>query len=343
MIRRLMKLFTAVLSSCLLLSGCTMIKTQAAYTVYPVGFLIGRLAGETITAKTIQTESIVQRSQIRGDYEEILNDSEVFFHIGLLEPYLNVYSSEINALPLTKIDLSTMNAVYDFQRYSQVVTDGEISYVEMPYYRGDAFEMIDTDIQDLYLWTDPIAMLSMAKNIRDWLIQTYPDEKPVYEENFKKLETDLINLDAQYQALATANENNNKVIRFVTISASFGNWQKTYGFQVYPVILSKYGALPNEEQLALIEERIRTDGVRYIAYEPNMTDDMIELFNRVEDDLKLTRVELSNLSSLTASEANAGKDYLSIMYENLSALETMTEDRVQAVPEDGLIETGTEN
>ena len=118
MIRRLMKLFTAVLSSCLLLSGCTMIKTQAAYTVYPVGFLIGRLAGETITAKTIQTESIVQRSQIRGDYEEILNDSEVFFHIGLLEPYLNVYSSEINALPLTKIDLSTMNAVYDFQRYS---------------------------------------------------------------------------------------------------------------------------------------------------------------------------------------------------------------------------------
>ena len=56
-----------------------------------------------------------------------------------------------------------------------------------------------------------------------------------------------------------------------------------------------------------------------------MTDDMVTLFNRIEDDLGLRRVELSNLSSLTGSES--GKDYLSIMYENLNALETMTEDR----------------
>jgi ABC-type Zn uptake system ZnuABC Zn-binding protein ZnuA len=109
------------------------------------------------------------------------------------------------------------------------------------------------------------------------------------------------------------------------MTASFGNWQKTYGFQVYPVILSKYGVLPNAKQLELIEERIRTDGVKYIVYEPNMTDDMVTLFNRIEDDLGLRRVELSNLSSLTGSES--GKDYLSIMYENLNALETMTEDR----------------
>jgi hypothetical protein len=64
-----------------------------------------------------------------------------------------------------------------------------------------------------------------------------------------------------------------------------------------------------------------------------MTEDMIELFNRVEDDLGLTRVELSNLSSLTDSEAEAGKDYLSIMYENLSVLETMVEDRMPAAEE----------
>ena len=34
---------------------------------------------------------------------------------------------------------------------------------------------------------------------------------------------------------------NQKSIRFVSMTASFGNWQKTYGFQVYPIILSKYG------------------------------------------------------------------------------------------------------
>ena len=302
-----------------------MIRSQVAYTVYPVGFLLQRLAGDTITAKSVQTDEIVQRAQLREDYEELLSDSQVFMHIGQLEPYLTVYSSEINQLANEQLDLSTLNAVYDFQRYTQVIADGEITYVESPYSRGEEFQMIDTDIQDLYLWTDPIAMLSMAKDIRDWLIATYPDEKSIYEVNFTRLETDLINLDAQYQALATANEKNNKVIRFVSMTASFGNWQKTYGFQVYPVILSKYGVLPNAKQLELIEERIRTDGVKYIVYEPNMTDDMVTLFNRIEDDLGLRRVELSNLSSLTGSES--GKDYLSIMYENLNALETMTEDR----------------
>lgn len=302
-----------------------MIRSQVAYTVYPVGFLLQRLAGDTITAKSVQNDEIVQRAQLREDHKEILSDSQVFMHIGQLEPYLTVYSSEINQLANEQLDLSTLNAVYDFQRYTQVIADGEITYVESPYYRGEEFQMIDTDIQDLYLWTDPIAMLSMAKDIRDWLIATYPDEKSIYEVNFTRLETDLINLDAQYQALATANEKNDKVIRFVSMTASFGNWQKTYGFQVYPVVLSKYGVLPNSKQLELIEERIRTDGVKYIVYEPNMTDDMVSLFNRIEDDLGLRRVELSNLSSLTGSES--GKDYLSIMYENLNALETMTEDR----------------
>ena len=109
--------------------------------------------------------------------------------------------------------------------------------------------------------------------------------------------------------------------------ASFGNWQKTYGFQVYPVILSKFGALPNDEQLDLIKTRIKNDNVKYIVYEPNMTPDMIELFNNLEEELKLTRVELSNLSSLTQSQKNDGKDYISIMYENLSVLETMAKER----------------
>jgi ABC-type Zn uptake system ZnuABC Zn-binding protein ZnuA len=322
-------LFAAAIA-CSGLSACTSVKQQAAYTVYPIGFLIERLAGDTVKAASIQDSSIVQRATIRSDYQDILKQSQVFMHIGQLEPYLSMYSTSISSTISNELDLSTLNAVYDFKRYTSVETDGEITYVEGPYYKGDAFNMIDTDKQDLYLWTDPIAMLSMAKDIRQWLETTYPDNIQLYEDNFTKLETDLINLDAQYQALATANESGNKVIKFVTMTASFGNWQKVYGFQVYPVILSKYGALPNSVQLDLIESRIKADGVRYIVYEPNMTDDMIELFNKVQEDLNLTRVELSNLSSLTQDEDNEGKDYLSIMYENLSTLQTMTEDRTDS-------------
>ena len=320
------------------LSGCGGERNTIAYTVYPIGFLVNRLTGGSVAAESVQNDVIVQRATVRSDWERVLGRAAVFLHIGQLEPYYAMYSADFNTMVPNQIDLSVLNAVYDFQRYTEVVSDGEITYIESPYYRGDEFNLIDTDSKDLYLWMDPIAMLSMAKDIRSWLISTYPDERNNIEDNFVTLENDLINLDAQYQALAASNLANNREIRFVSMTASFGNWQKTYGFQVYPIILSKYGALPNEQQLALIEKRIQEDNVRYIVYEENMTEDMIELFNRVQEDLSLTRVELSNLSSLTGGESDSGKDYLSIMYENLAVLETMAVDRTVPEPEETINE-----
>lgn len=327
------KILLKLLASLLLassLTGCSETKTSIAYTVYPIGWLVDRLTGSTEYSVSIQEDEIVQRAQIRDDYAQILADSALFLYIGDLEPYRTVYADAIKTAlgSSSSIDLSVMNAVYDFQRYTPVYIEGEdTTYVESPYYRDDSMDSIDMDAKDLYLWIDPIAMLSMAKDIRDWLVSYYPDSKDTINSNFDKLQTDLINLDAQYQALATRNDTEGKEIRFVTMTASFGNWQKTYGFQVYPIILSKYGVLPNETQLQVIEDRIARDGVQYIVYEPNMTDDMIALFDRVQNDLDLTRVELSNLSSLSQDQDDQGKDYLSIMYENLSVLETMRQDR----------------
>ncbi len=318
----LIKCITILLAAATL-TGCAAERTTIAYTVYPIGFLVNRLTGGSVAAESVQEDAIVQRAVVKSDWKDIVSRAQVFMHIGQLEPYYGMYSSDFTSLVPDQVDLSVLNAVYDFQRYTEVETDGKNTYLESPYYRGDEFSMIDTDTRDLYLWIDPIAMLSMAKDIRAWLTATYPDERMLIEENFETLENDLINLDAQYQALSTSNQVNHKQIRFVSMTASFGNWQKTYGFQVYPVILSKYGALPNEKQLALIEKRIQEDGVKFIVYEENMTEDMVELFNRVEEDLSLTRVELSNLSSLTPGDIDSGKDYLSIMYENLAVLETM--------------------
>ena len=319
--------FLLALCLCLQLAGCAAVRTRITYTVYPLRYLIERLSGSEIPLESIQEgNTLVQRAQIRPDYRTVLDNSAVFFHIGTLEPYLTVYDGEIRANGVYSYDLSSMNAVYDFKRYTRITAEGEILYTESDYYEGDAFALTDTDTKDLNLWTDPIVMYSMAKNICDWLVRNYPDREAVFRENLKKLENDLIELDANYQALSTELVKGNKVIRFVSMTASFGNWQKAYGFQVYPVMLSKYGILPNEQQLAVIREKIRQDNVHFIAYEPNMTPDMTALFDRLQMELGLKRVELSNLSSLSGHEAETGQDYLSVMYENLATLDTMKED-----------------
>ncbi|MCR5794895.1 MAG: zinc ABC transporter substrate-binding protein [Solobacterium sp.] len=323
-----MKKITAMIMSAVLsitlLSGCSVVRSGIAYTIYPIGYLIDRLAGSTVNAYSVQDETqLIQRAALKSDALENLDTAEVFFHIGTLEPYLAVYGKKIEESGCEDQDLSALNAIYQFKRYTQVISDGNVSYIEGPYYRGSEFDLIDTDTLDLCLWNDPIAMLSMSKSIFAWLKKAYPEDAEKFSANLERLETDLINLDAQYQALATSLVTNNQEIRFVSMTASFGNWQKTYGFQVYPVVLSKYGVLPNKDQLDSIKARILADGVKYIVYEPNMTEDMIALFDELESELSLTRVELSNLSSLTKAEEDAGKDYLSVMYENLNVLETM--------------------
>ena len=310
----------------MMLTGCIETKRYIAYSVYPVGYLINRIAGDKVNTISIQTDEMVQVSNIVDNYEEILKDSTYFFHIGKLEPYLDLYSNEITETGVEIVDLSVLNSIYKFQRYTLVYVDGKESYVEGPYYNSELFDKIDTNDNDLMLWMDPIGMLSMANDIYQLLSTNYVEGATAFKDNYSKLESDLIGLDASYQNLSTRLKKENKTIKFVSISASFGNWQKAYGFQIYPVCLSKYGALPSDEELEIIKKRFIDDEVKYIAYEPNMTEDMLNLFNQLETELGLTRVNLNNVSSLTVSQSANNKDYLSLMYENLNVLENMATD-----------------
>lgn len=331
--KRLLKYFLCLCMCLPFLVGCVNVRTKVAYTIYPVAYLIQRIGGDAAEIVSIQADpySIVENAKIADSYQEILNDASVLFHIGELEPYLDVYSEGIKKSGAENVDLSAMNAVYSFKRYTPVTINEEVTFVESSYYKGEAFDLVDTLQKDLNLWMDPIAMLSMAGDIRDWFTEHYPERSADFAKNYTVLENDLVNIDAQYQKLSTDMFKNGKRIAFVSMTPSFGNWQKTYGIEVYPVMLSRYGVLPTEKQLEIIRNRIVNDRVRYIAYEPNMTAEMVKLFNTLEEELGLIRVDLSNLSSLSASEAKAGKDYLSIMYENLSVLQTMEEARSSAV------------
>ncbi|NLH63829.1 MAG: zinc ABC transporter solute-binding protein [Erysipelotrichaceae bacterium] len=324
-----------LLAACLclpLFTACSPAKRTIAYSIYPIGWLLNVISGNTLSTVTVQSEeqpAVVQSAVLKSNYRDLLKSSKAFFHIGGLEPYLSVMGKTISDSGTDEEDLSSMNAVYNFNRYSAVIADGEKKYIESAYYEGKVFDNIDMMSKDLCFWNDPISMLSMAKNIRDWLQKTYPANADVYQNNYLKLQTELIDLDSKYQEYGAALSQKKQMISFVTVTASYGSWQKTYGFHVYPLVLSKYGVLPNEQQLAAIEARIKKDGVKYIVYESNLNEEMSALFYRVANDLGLSRVDLSNLSALSISQTESGKDYLSIMYENLAGLQTM---KASAIP-----------
>ena len=336
------KLICVLLVLCL--SGCTSAKKYTAYTIYPIGYLLSRIGGNRIEAISVQDKSLVQCANLRADYKEILSDSSVLFHIGNLEPYMDLYDGQIKELgiDLSAGDLSVLNCLYEYKRYTPVVVDGKVSFVEGPYYEGDIFNEIDVYDLDPFIWLSPSGMYCMAKDVYEYLSNNYVEQSSFFAENYKQVADDLIALDASYQALASKLVKENKTIKFVSMTGSFGCWQKDFGFQVYPVCLSKYGAVPSAAQLEAIKARIVNDDVKFIAYEQNLPQEMMNLMVSLEEELGLKRITLHNISSLTSSQVESGKDYLSLMYENLSVLESIATSSYVAPAANQPIETEME-
>ena len=315
------KMFLISLLCFTLLSGCKKEHFQVATTVYPIQYLVERIAGtySNLSVETISENSMIQRAQIKDNYTSILKNSDALFYIGGLEPYMNMYMEDIRENDIDMVDLATKSAIYKFERYTSTVVNGQTTGVETPYYDGELFQTIETYDYDPLLWMDPVAMTSMASDIRDYLVDKYPVYQKIFDENYDQLEMDLARLDADFQSIHDQHKN----IAFVSMTPSFGNWQKSYGIEVYPVILSKYGALPTKDQLEIIKKRIRNDHVRYMAMESNLPEDMVRLREKLIQELGLIPVELNNVSSLKESDQKAGKDYMSIMYKNLETLESI--------------------
>ena len=313
------KLFLVSVLALFLVSGCEEKNPSIATTVYPVQYLVERIGGDDVTVSNITENTMIQRAQIKSSFQDILKDSDALFYIGGLEPYMDLYVEDIRDTGVDMVDLATKSAIYKFERYTSTTIDGITAGTEGPYYEGEEFANLDTYDADPMLWMDPVAMTSMASDIRDYLVQKYPQYKDIFDENYDALELDLARLEADFQAIPDGKMN----ISFVSMTPSFGNWQKSYGIKVYPITLSKYGALPTSDQLAAMKKRIKSDHVRYIAIEQNLSEDMEKLQQQLIDELALIPVNLNNLSSISSEDKKASKDYLTIMYDNLKALESI--------------------
>lgn len=318
--QRILKLLLITLLTTTLVA-CVPSDKKVVVTSYPVEFLVRTLAGERVQVERLYEGNVAQTAVIRSDYEKVLADSNAIFYISELQPYWEVYEKEINneANNLEFIDLAERSVLYDFARYTTIRVDDEQHVVESSYYSPEALANVDMYDKDPFLWMDPLAMTSMARTIKDWLVKNYPDEASIYEERYSQLEINLTHLQADYQNL----RNHSGQILFATVTPSFGNWQRSFNLEVYPLSISKYGVLPNEKLLNDIRARLSSDNVGYIALESGLSKEQLQLYNQIKVEFDLQEIKLKNLFTLTEEDAELNADYFTIMYENLETLESM--------------------
>ncbi len=298
------------------LSGCVNEKATITTTVYAVKYLVEQIAGDKVNVEYISTDEYIQNAKLVKNYDEILSRTTLFLYINELEPYLDVYHDILYSYDCEVIDLANLSAIYGFKRYTKLEVDNVFTFKETDYYEDECFEYVDIYTKDPFIWLDPIAMSSMASTIKDWLKAYYPEDTLTFENNFKELQTTFVRMDAEYQSLKDMLN-----VKIVTVTPCFGNWQKLYGMEIYPLVISKYGVLPTEQQLDVIKNEIIENEVKYIVYDDTLPEMYQELFNQVKDELKLEVIELSSLSILSSDDVEKNKNYITIMYENLTALE----------------------
>ncbi|MBP1047176.1 zinc ABC transporter substrate-binding protein [Enterococcus sp. BWM-S5] len=166
---------------------------------------------------------------------------------------------------------------------------------------------------DPHVWLDPVLAQKEVEEIRDGLIEKYPDKKEAFEKNAAAYIEKLQELDTEYKE-AFANAENKT---FVTQHAAFGYLANQYGLTQESISGISPDQEPSPSRLAQLKEFIDEHHVSVIYFEATASSKVAETL------AKETGVELSvlqTLESLTEDEQKAGKDYISVMQENLEAL-----------------------
>ncbi|HFI0173869.1 TPA: ZinT/AdcA family metal-binding protein [Streptococcus suis] len=182
---------------------------------------------------------------------------------------------------------------------------------------------------DPHVWLSPKRSITLVETIRDGLIAQYPEKKAIFEENAAAYIEKLTDLDAKYyETLSAAKQK-----YFVTQHTAFAYLALDYGLKQVSITGVAADEDPTPSRLAELTEYINKYGIKYIYFEENASKSLAETLAK-ETGVQLD--VLNPLESLTDEDMKNGEDYISVMEDNLAALEkTTSQAGVEILPEEG--------
>lgn len=320
MLIMLLLLLTVTLSAC----GGDEEKGNTIYvTVYPVQFLIEAIAGDTITVERVPG-STVHSESVDWQPKEIIDmkDSDIIFYVNAgLDSYIpNSADSTFKGSNAILIDLS------EAIEYGKVCvsTDHSHSHDETDSDTHDDTPFIcdENSLQeDPHFWLDPVRFLDVARFIKVKLILQYPEQEELFEANFAALEIDLVQLHEDFSLMSVQVE---KPIIATTLLPSYVS--SRYSIDLISMSTSLHSTTNVPGDLIEYTEEIRLHNLKYIIFEKNAYsyagDTLYDELNG--DDYEIEKGYFHGLGNLTTEEMDAGEDYFSIMYDNLTMLHIST-------------------
>lgn len=289
------------LTAALLLAGCgagadkSGEEYRAVAAFYPLAWVTGRVAGNEwqVTNLTLPGQEPHDHSPSIKDTANVARADLVVLEQGF-QPSVDT-TVETNATDAVVVDAAE---VLDLMATSEHAHAHE----EEGHDHGDL---------DPHFWQDPLLMADLADAIADQLVEIDSDHAAGYTQRATELRDDLQELDADYTTgLATCE-------RTVTVvSHEAFSYLARYGLTFEAIAGLSPDAEATAADLARLQQLITKEGITTVFSERLSSNKMSQA---LASDLGLETAVLDPLEGL--SEETAEEDYLSLMRENLAALQ----------------------
>ncbi|MCF6093404.1 metal ABC transporter substrate-binding protein [Microaerobacter geothermalis] len=175
---------------------------------------------------------------------------------------------------------------------------------------SDHVEILDNDP---HVWLDPLRAKDMARAIKEAFVQADPGNQDVYEVNYNQVVAELDKLDKEYQQGLE-----NVMSRDIIVShEAFGYLANRYNLKQIPIAGLSPSDEPSQKELAEIISYAKEKNIKYIFFETLVSGKVAKM---VQEQIGAEPLTLNPLEGLTKEEQAQGKDYFSVMRENLENL-----------------------
>ncbi len=173
-------------------------------------------------------------------------------------------------------------------------------------------------MKDPHIWLDPILAKKEASKITEGFGKIDPGNNFYYRENEKKLDEKLARLDQKYKE----GLHNCKQKDIITSHAAFGYLASRYGLNQVSIAGLSPDEEPSAKQLAKVAKFAKEHNVKYIFFEKLVSPKLSETITR---EIGANTLVLDPIEGLSDDEIKQGKNYFTVMEENLKNLQIALE------------------
>jgi zinc transport system substrate-binding protein len=170
-------------------------------------------------------------------------------------------------------------------------------------------------MKDPHVWLNPQLAKNEVRRITDGYISIDPTNTMFYQENEKALDDKLDQLDSEYKE-GLANCQNKDII---TSHAAFAYLAEQYGLNQVAISGLSPDEEPSAQQLADVANFARKNNVRYIFFESLVSPKLSET---IASEIGAKTMVLDPIEGLSDDDIKQGKNYFTVMEDNLKNLQT---------------------